>query len=123
MWRRVRAAVVDDDESVRYALKRLLRAAELDAETYATGGELIKSLAHRLPDCAILDLHMPGMNGLDIQQQIATSGKYLPVIIITAHDEPATRARSMTFGAVAYLCMPLDDRTLIDAVQRAAARS
>ena len=63
------------------------------------------------------------VNGLDIQQQIVTSGIFRPVIIITAHDEPATRARCMTFGAVAYLCKPLDDQILIDAVQRAAARS
>jgi FixJ family two-component response regulator len=117
---RLRVAVVDDDESVRNALKRLLRAAELDAETFATGGEFIESLARPLPTCAILDLHMPGMTGLDIQQHIVSSGLHLPVIIITGNDEPSIRARCMRSGAVAYLRKPLDDQILLDAVQRAA---
>ena len=77
---RLRIAVIDDDESVRKALKRLLRAANLDADTYASGREFLDSLATQVPDCIVLDLHMPGMNGLEVQQQLARGGLRLPIV-------------------------------------------
>jgi FixJ family two-component response regulator len=120
---RLRIAVVDDDESVRKALKRLLRAANLDATTFASGRDFLNSLAAQLPDCVVLDLHMPGMSGMDVQQQLAGSGLRLPVVIITGHDEPETRSRCLSAGAAAYLRKPLDDETLLDAIHRAAGGS
>jgi FixJ family two-component response regulator len=117
---RLRIAIVDDDESVRKALKRLLRAANLDADTFASGRDFIDSLAAQVPDCIVLDLHMPGMNGLDVQQQLARSGLQLPIVIITGHDEPLARAQCLTSGAAAYLRKPLDDKALLDAIHRAS---
>ena len=117
---RLRIAVIDDDESVRKALRRLLRAANLDADTFASGRDFLDSLAAQLPDCIVLDLHMPGMNGLDVQQQLARSGLQLPIVIITGHDEPLARAQCLSAGAAAYLRKPLDDEALLDAIHRAA---
>jgi FixJ family two-component response regulator len=117
---RLRIAVIDDDASVRKALKRLLRAANLDADTFASGKDFLDSLAAQVPDCIVLDLHMPGMNGLDVQQQLARSGLQLPIVVITGHDEPMARAQCLSAGAAAYLRKPLDDEALLDAIHRAA---
>ena len=117
---RLRIAVVDDDESVRKALKRLLRAANLDADTFASGRDFLVSLAAQVPACIVLDLHMPGMNGLDIQQQLTRTGLLVPIVVITGHDEPLTRAQCLSAGTAAYLCKPLDDEALLDAIHRAA---
>jgi FixJ family two-component response regulator len=116
----LRVAVIDDDESVRKALRRLLRAANLDADTFASGRDFIDSLAAQLPDCIVLDLHMPGMNGLDVQQQLARSGLQLPIVVITGHDEPLARSQCLSAAAAAYLRKPLDDEALLDAIHRAA---
>jgi FixJ family two-component response regulator len=113
-------AVIDDDESVRKALGRLLRAANLGAETFASGREFLDSLSSHVPDCIVLDLHMPGMNGLDVQHQLSRSGLQVPVVVITGHDEPQARADCRSAGAATYLLKPLDDEVLLDAVHQAA---
>jgi FixJ family two-component response regulator len=112
-------AVIDDDEPVRKALKRLLRAANLDADTFASGREFLDSVASRVPDCVVLDLHMPGMNGLDVQQQLARGGLRVPIVVITGHDEPQARAQCLSAGAAAYLRKPLDDEALLEAIYKA----
>jgi FixJ family two-component response regulator len=117
----LRVAVIDDDESVRKALRRLLRAANLDADTFASGRDFLDSLAAQLPDCIVLDLHMPGMNGLDVQQQLARDGLKVPIVVITGHDEPQARAQCLSAGAAAFLRKPLDDKALLDAIHRAAS--
>ena len=109
-------AVVDDDASVRKALSRLLSAAGFVAESHSDGAQFIESLSHALPSCAIVDLHMPNMNGLELQARIAASGLHVPVILITAHDEPTLRARSLTAGAIGYLTKPFPDEVLLDVV-------
>ena len=78
-------AVVDDEESVRKALKRLLRAAGLEAESYATGQEFLEQAATREPDCVVLDLHMPVMSGSQVLAQIRKMPRRPPVVVITAH--------------------------------------
>lgn len=120
MNHRLRVAVVDDDESVRRALKRLLHASNLEAEIFASGQEFLNSLTTQHPDCLVLDLHMPGMNGLEVQRVLARIIAHLPVVVITGHDEPQTRAQCLAAGAAAYLCKPLDDKALLEAIQRAA---
>lgn len=120
---RLRIAVIDDDESVRKALKRLLRAANLDADTFASGREFLDSLASRVPDCVVLDLHMPGMNGLDVQRQLVGNGRRVPIVVITGHDEPQARAQCLAAGAAAYLRKPLDDEALLSAIYRATGAS
>lgn len=113
-------AIVDDEEPIRKALKRLLRAANLEAEAFASGSAFLDSLALRRPDCVILDLHMPGMTGLHVLQRLKQSGVPLPAIVITAYDEPETRSHCLAAGAAAYLRKPFEDHLLLDAVASAA---
>jgi FixJ family two-component response regulator len=118
---RPRIAVVDDDLSVRRALERLLRASGFDAEVFASGHEFFHFLEVQTPDCLILDLHMPAMNGLEVQRRLRQTGVRLPVVVITGHDEPQTKAQCLDAGAAAYLCKPLNDKALIAAIQGAMA--
>jgi len=113
-------AIVDDEEPIRKALKRLMRAANLEAEAFASGAAFLDSLATRRPDCLILDLHMPGMTGLHVLQRLQQSGAQVPTIVITAYDEPETCSQCLAAGAAAYLRKPFDDRLLLDAVASAA---
>jgi len=115
-------AIVDDEEPVRKALKRLLRASGLDAESYANGQEFLDAAAEHRPDCVVLDLHMPGMSGLQVLRKLKDAGQRLSIVVITAHDEPETRERCIDAGACAYLRKPLEDRLLLNAIS-AAMRS
>ena len=115
-------AIVDDEEGIRKALRRLLRASGLDAESYANGQEFLAAAAEHRPDCVVLDLHMPGMSGLQILRKLKADGKRLSIVVITAHDEPETREQCIDAGAVAYLRKPLEDRLLLNAIS-AAMRS
>ena len=112
-------AIVDDEESVRCALMRLLRASSLDCEGFASGEEFLNSLATRRPDCLILDLQMAGLNGRDVQRQLNGLGRPIPVIMITAHDEPTIREQCLADGAAAYLRKPLRGDVLIRSIQAA----
>jgi CheY-like chemotaxis protein len=99
-------AIVDDDESVCRAMSRLLRSLGMDTDTFTSGDEFIKHLEtvrafH--PDCVVLDVQMPGMNGLEVQDLLVRSENFLPVIFITAHDEASVRERALRAGAVAFL--------------------
>jgi FixJ family two-component response regulator len=117
---RPRVAVVDDDESVRKALQRLLRASDLDADTFASAEDFLASLPHApLPDCMVLDLQMPGTSGLDLQRQVVRTGPQVPTVVITGHDEPGMEARCLAAGASAYLRKPLEAGTLLAAIEAA----
>jgi len=118
---RPRIAVVDDEVSVRKSLRRLLRAFGFDVATFASGNVFFYSLELQHPDCLILDLHMPGMNGLGVQRRLTKAGLRVPVIVITGHDEPETRAQCLSAGAADYLCKPFDDEALLSAIQHAMA--
>jgi FixJ family two-component response regulator len=113
-------AVVDDDESVSRAIKRLLRASGLAADTFKTGDDFLdmfESIPSYRPACVVLDIQMPGLNGLEVQQRLAGSG--IPVIFITAHDEIGVREQALASGAAAYLRKPFNDEVLITAVRTA----
>jgi FixJ family two-component response regulator len=120
-------AVVDDEESVRRALARMLSASQFETEAFASGAEFLDALRTRTPDCAILDYQMPGMNGRDVQRQLARAQIRLPIIVITAHDQPALREQCLADGAVAYLAKPLQREQLVglilDAIRQTAANS
>lgn len=112
-------AVVDDEQSVRKALERLLRSAGYTVETFGSGSEFLELTHARTPDCLVLDLHMPQMDGLEVQTRLATCASSVPIVVITGHDSPQSRERAFAQGACAYLRKPIDDRTLLDAIQLA----
>jgi FixJ family two-component response regulator len=112
-------AVVDDEEPVRKALTRLLRSAGLDVETFPSGVEFLESLPTRRPDCVVLDLHMPLMDGFEVQARLAESSAPVPVVTITGHDSTETRDRAMAAHPTVYLRKPVDDQTLLDAIELA----
>lgn len=114
-----RIAVVDDDHSVRRALHRLLRSFDLDAVTYKSAQEFLDAIVDDMPACLVLDLQMPDMNGLELQQRLSDDGVKIPVIIITAYDEPAMLARCLFAGASSCIRKPLDDSVLLAAIHRA----
>jgi FixJ family two-component response regulator len=114
-------AVVDDEEPIRKALKRLMRSAGLSVETFGSGAEFLKSLDTRLPDCVVLDLHMPHMDGFSVQADLARKYAALPVIIFTGHDLANARERALEAGASAFLRKPVHDRILLGAISDATS--
>jgi FixJ family two-component response regulator len=117
--RRPLVAVVDDDGSVCKALRRLIVASDMGVETFVSGQTFLDSLPLSRPDCVVLDLHLPGLSGLDVLRALAVASWQLPVIVITGRDEPASRARCLAGGALAYLSKPLDQAALLQAIGEA----
>ena len=111
--------MVDDEESVRIALRRLLRSASLSVETFSSGAEFLESLKEHQPDCIVLDWHMPQVGGSLVQARLAEAGIRLPTVVITGHDSDETRERALAGGAAAYLRKPVDDQALLDAITSA----
>jgi FixJ family two-component response regulator len=116
-------AVIDDEEAVRKALRRLLQAAGLAVETFSGGGEFLASLTAHRPDCAVLDLHMPDMTGFDVLKRLAEMSAGVPVVVMTGHDSPDAEECAIRDGAAAYLRKPINDRLLLDTIAAAIARS
>jgi len=113
-------AVVDDDDSVSRAIKRLLRSTGLAADTFKTGDDfldMVEAIPSYRPACIVLDVQMPGSSGLEVQRRLAGSG--IPVVFITAHDEAGVREQALAAGAAAYLRKPFNDEVLIKAVRTA----
>jgi FixJ family two-component response regulator len=116
-------AVVDDEESVRLALARMLRASSFEVSIYRSGEDFLESLKTVVPDCAVLDFQMPGLTGRDVQRALSVAKLSLPIIIVTAHDQPSLREKVLADGAVAYFTKPLRRDTLIAALDQAIRRS
>jgi FixJ family two-component response regulator len=112
-------AVVDDQESVRNAVVRLLQAAGHTARGFASGNDFLQTWPENRPDCLLLDLQMPGLSGNEVQRALGLSGSLFPVIIITAHEDPDVREQCLRQGAVAYLSKPVDGGVLLNALQLA----
>jgi FixJ family two-component response regulator len=100
-------AVVDDDTSLLTAIERLLSTRSWVTKTFQSGQQFLASLTDGLPDCLILDLHMPEMNGLEVQQTLISKGIDIPTIIVTSNMDAAVRERCLTAGAIAYLPKPV----------------
>jgi FixJ family two-component response regulator len=115
-------AVVDDEEPIRKALTRLLRSVGMDVVTFASGREFLDSLHRARPDCVVLDLHMPHVNGFDVQARLGESSTPVPVVIITGHDSVETRDRALAGQPAAYLRKPVNDQTLLDAIALALSQ-
>ena len=115
-------AIIDDEQGIRKAMQRLLRSARLDAVAYGSGEEFLETLGERQPDCIVLDLHMPRVDGFKVQARLAGAGFRIPVIVITGRDSPELRARAMEGGAFAYFRKPVDGEALLDAIAAATGR-
>lgn len=115
-------AIVDDDPSVLKALARLLRARAFEAKTYASARDFLAALPDGLPECLIVDLQMPQMNGLELQRHLTRKGVRIPTIIITAHNEAGVRERCESAGATAFLSKPLQEASLLAAINDANRR-
>jgi len=113
-------AIIDDDPSVRRALARLVRSFGLRAETFPSGEGLLRALASSQRfGCAVMDVQMPGMNGLEVQRRLALEGVALPLVFITAHEGDGIAERAMAAGAVGFLQKPFADQSLIELIRRA----
>ena len=111
--------VVDDDPSVRTAVKRLLASVGLQCETFSTAAEFLIRYEHGVTGCLVLDVRMPGASGLDLQRILNQAETDLPVIFVTAHADVPLTVRAMKAGALEVLTKPFDDQALLDAVYQA----
>lgn len=110
--------VIDDDASLLRALRRLLSAGGFRVCTFASAEDFLES-AKPTPACLVLDVHLGGLSGLDLQERLLASGRRIPVVFITAHDDAATRERARRAGAIDYLRKPFNDESLLAGIRRA----
>jgi FixJ family two-component response regulator len=115
--------VVDDDISVRESLELAIRAAGWEAETFASAREFLARPRTSRPSCLVLDVSLPDLNGLELQQRIASDRSDMPIIFITGHGDVPMSVRAMKGGAVEFLTKPFEDDVLLDAIAGAIARS
>ena len=111
--------IVDDDESVRRAVKRLIKVAGFKAKTFGSAREFIDSGHYQSAGILVLDVRMPGMNGLELQKYLTDSASDMPIIFITAHEDIQARRKALEAGAIDFIKKPFEDQTLLDGIQRA----
>jgi DNA-binding NtrC family response regulator len=110
--------VVDDDESARKGLARLIRSAGLTVKTFASAEELLAAPRPPIPSCLVLDVNLPGLSGLDLQQELAKSGHQVPIIFLTGHGDIPMTVRALKAGAANFLTKPFDGEELLQAIQQ-----
>jgi len=115
--------VVDDDMSVRRAMQRLMRSAQLDVQTFASAEEFIQAGCMDLAGCLLLDVRMPGLNGLELQELMGSRGCRMPVIFISAHCDEESRDRAMASGALDFFTKPVDDVRILQTIRNALRSS
>lgn len=115
-------AVVEDHEGLRRALVRLLQASGHEVRSYASAEELLAAPEHRSARCLILDVRLPGLSGFELHERLLAQGGGLPVIYVTAHDDPSVRLRAALAGAE-LLAKPVEREALLEAVSRALERA
>jgi FixJ family two-component response regulator len=114
--------VVDDDSSLRRAIKRLVESVGLHVELFASAHEFLQSKRPDAASCLVLDIRLPGISGLDFQRELSDSNIHIPIIFITAHGDIPMTVRAMKAGAVEFLPKPFRDQDLLDAIQQALER-
>jgi RNA polymerase sigma factor (sigma-70 family) len=119
---RHRVFVVDDDPSMRAALKNLLRSVGLEARLFPSAQKFLEGFRTDGPSCLLLDVRLPGLSGLDLQRQLAIANIHIPMVFITAHGDIAMSVRAMKEGAVDFLTKPFRDQDVLDAIQIALTR-
>jgi FixJ family two-component response regulator len=114
--------IVDDDVSVREALQSLVRSAGYKVETFASAQDFLASNRPDAPSCLVLDVRLPGLSGLDLQNRMAGANREIPIVFITGHGDVPTSVRAMKAGAIEFLMKPFPDRDLLDAIEQAIKR-
>jgi FixJ family two-component response regulator len=110
--------VVDDDAFVRDAVRVLLKSTGFEVEVFESAEGFLNSGHHQRKGLLVLDVRMPGMNGLELQRHLADSGVAMPIVFISAHEDNQARSKAMAAGAVAFLQKPFEDHSLLDAINR-----
>ena len=110
--------VVDDDTSAREGVARLIRSAGLMTKTFVSGEEFLAAARPKNPSCLVLDVNLPGLTGLDLQQELAKSGVQVPIIFLTGHGDIPMTVRAVKAGAVNFLTKPFDDQDLLNAIRQ-----
>jgi FixJ family two-component response regulator len=114
--------VIDDDLDLRASVGRLLRSVGIEAELFATISDFLKSAPRDGPTCLVLDVRLPGQSGLDLQRELASANKDLPIVFITGHGDIPMSVQAMKGGAIEFLTKPFRDQELLDAIQLGLAR-
>ncbi len=114
--------VIDDDASVRASIQGLLKSASLRSASFGTAEEFLRSKPPDGPSCLVLDVSLPGVNGLDLQRELADAGVRIPIIFITGHGDIPMSVKAMKSGAVEFLTKPFQDQDLLDAIRQALER-
>src|SRR6266478_9867809 len=115
--------VIDDDASIRDSLSNLLRSVGLNVQTFASAQEFLTSQRPDAPSCLVLDVELPGLSGLDLQEELAKTDIQIPIIFITGHCDIPMTVRALKAGAIEFLTKPLRDEDLLNAVDQAINRS
>ena len=109
-------SIVDDDESVRNALKSLIDSVGFRAEVFDSGEKFLNSPVLSQTDCLITDVRMPGMSGLELQDRLSAAGRSIPIVFISAHEDKEARARGLRAGAIDFLQKPFSEDSLLGAI-------
>ncbi len=111
--------VVDDDDAMRESLRSLIRSAGLSVEAFSSARAFLRQEVPAVPTCLVLDVRMPGLSGLDLQNELADAKRQIPIIFITGHGSIPMTVRAMKAGALEFLTKPFSDQELLDAIQQA----
>jgi FixJ family two-component response regulator len=114
--------VVDDDVFIREALSSLIRSAGIPVATFSSANEFLQQPSPDVPACLVLDVNLPGMNGMELQRELTQKNNNIPIIFITGHGDIPMSVRAMKAGAVEFLTKPFRDQDLLDAIQQAIKR-
>jgi FixJ family two-component response regulator len=114
--------IIDDDANVRASIAGLLKSVGLRSEIFGTAQEFLSRTRSDGPSCLVLDVRLPGMNGLDVQRELTERGASIPIIFITGHGDIPMTVRAMKSGAVEFLTKPFNDQDLLDAIHQALDR-
>jgi FixJ family two-component response regulator len=114
--------VVDDDPAVCTALKRLIRSVGIEVQTFTSAGDFLRATRPEVPSCLVLDVRLPGLSGLNLQEQLTTAKIDLPIIFITGHGDIPMTVRAMKGGALEFLTKPVEEQDLLEAIQRGIQR-
>jgi len=114
--------VIDDDADIRASIQGLLKSVGLRSECFETAEQFLQKKPWDGPSCLVLDVNLPGISGLDFQQQLKNKGRQVPIIFVTGHGDIPTTVKAMKSGAVEFLTKPVGDQALLDAIEQALAR-